>query len=78
MRGSVATTEWEPLQQLRCITDGPAVNGRVVDGNAPLGHHLLKITQAQTVAEIPPHDHRSVEMAPLNIQSTENVEGLLP
>jgi hypothetical protein len=29
----------ETLQQLWCITDGSAVNGRVVDGNAPLGHH---------------------------------------
>jgi hypothetical protein len=27
----------------------------VVDGDAALGHHLLEITQAEAISEIPPH-----------------------
>lgn len=33
--------------------DRPAVGGRVIDRNAALGHHLLKIAQAQIVGEVP-------------------------
>jgi len=45
----------EMLQQERCETYGSAVNGRVVDGDPPLGHHFFQITQTQAVSQIPSH-----------------------
>ena len=35
--------------------DGPAMDRGVVDGDAALGHHLLKIPQAQAVSQVPPN-----------------------
>jgi hypothetical protein len=56
--GSLAMVE--PFQQLGRVTDNPSVNGRVVNGDAAFGHHLLEITQAEIVGQIPAdaeHDH---------------------
>ena len=44
------------------------MNGRVVNRDAALGHHLLKIAQAQIVSQVPPHaeqDHGSIKMPAL-------------
>lgn len=40
------------------------MNGRVIDGNTPLGHHLFQITQAQPVGQVSAHakqDHQLVD-----------------
>jgi hypothetical protein len=39
--GDSSLSPIEPLQQERCIMDRPAMHGRVINGDAPLGHHLL-------------------------------------
>jgi hypothetical protein len=44
----------ELFQQERRIVNCPAVDGRVVHMHASLGHHLLKIAQAQAVSQVPP------------------------
>jgi hypothetical protein len=44
------------------------VNGGVIDGDAALGHHLLKVPQAEIVGQIPAHaeqDHRTIKMPAL-------------
>ena len=48
----------EALEQLRRVADNPSVNGRMVDGDAPLSHHLLQVPQAQIVSQIPPRAER--------------------
>jgi hypothetical protein len=58
----------EPLEKLGQVTDLPATDGGVVDGDASLGHHLFEISEAQAVSEIPPHaeqDYRSIELPAL-------------
>jgi hypothetical protein len=58
----------EALQQFGWVTDNSSMDGRMVDGDAPLGHHLLQVPQAQIVREIPPHaeqDHGSIIMPAL-------------
>ena len=50
--GSLAPVE--PLQQFGRVAHNPAMHGRVIDGDASLGHDLLKIAQAQIVGQIPP------------------------
>ena len=48
--------------------DGPTMNGRVVDGDAALGHHLFEIPQAQTIGQVPPNaeqDDRLIKMPAL-------------
>ena len=58
----------EALQQFGRVADNPSVNGRMVDRDAPLGHHLLKVPQAQIVSQIPPdaeQDHGSIKMPAL-------------
>jgi hypothetical protein len=58
----------EALEQLRRVADNPSVNGRMVDGDAPLSHHLLQVPQAQIVSQIPPHaeqDYGSIKMPAL-------------
>jgi hypothetical protein len=44
----------EALQQFWRVANDPSVNGRVVDGDAALRHHLLQIPEAETVGQIPP------------------------
>jgi hypothetical protein len=61
--GSLAPIEL--LKQERSIVDRPAMDGGMVNGDASLGHHLLKIPQAEAVSQIPSHtqqDHRAIEM----------------
>jgi hypothetical protein len=56
----------EQLQQFRRVTDGLPVNGRVINGDAVLDHHLLQVTQVQAVSQVPSdaqQDYRAVEMA---------------
>jgi hypothetical protein len=56
----------EPLHQFRRVADDSSVNGRVINGDAALNHHLLKVAQAQAVGQVAPHaeqDYSSVEMA---------------
>jgi acyl-CoA reductase-like NAD-dependent aldehyde dehydrogenase len=43
----------ETLQQLRREVNDPAVHGRMIDAQAPFGHHLFEITQAEIVGEVP-------------------------
>lgn len=43
----------EALEQDRQEMPYPSVHGRMIDGDAALGHHLFEIAQAQTVGEIP-------------------------
>jgi hypothetical protein len=44
----------------------PAMDGRMVDGDAALSHHLFKVSEAQVIGQVPPdaqQDHRAIEMA---------------
>lgn len=56
------------------------MNGRVVDGRAPLSHHLFQIPQAQTVGQYQ-RTQSSITVwsnrLPLNIQSSGNVRAPL-
>src|SRR5689334_22475629 len=55
----------EPLQQLGRITNDPAMYRSVIDGDAPLGHHLFQIPEAEIVSQIPSHaeqDYRAIKM----------------
>jgi hypothetical protein len=55
----------EALQEQGCVMYSLAMDGRVIDSDAALGHHLFEISQAQAVSEIPPHaqqDHRTIKM----------------
>jgi hypothetical protein len=52
--GDWALAPIEPIQQKRGVVNGAATNGCMVHGDATLGHDLLKISQAQTVCQIPP------------------------
>ena len=64
--GSLATIE--ALQQFGRVANNPAVDGRVIDRDAPLGHHLLQVPQAEIVSQIPPdaeQDHRTIKMPAL-------------
>jgi hypothetical protein len=42
------------------------MDGNMINGYAPFGHHLPKITEAEAVGKIPPHakqDYRLIKMA---------------
>ena len=52
---TLAPVETPQQQQQQREANGPSMDGGVVDRNAPLGHHLLKITQAQIVGQVPAH-----------------------
>src|SRR5690606_33779098 len=48
------------------------MNGRVINGDAALIHHLLKIPQAEIVSQIPPdaqQDHRAIEITAFEHQA---------
>ncbi len=45
-RADGALVSIEALQQLVRVADNPSMEGRVIDRDASLGHHLLKIAQA--------------------------------
>jgi hypothetical protein len=54
----------EQLQQFTRVAVGLPVNGRVINGDTALGHHLLQVAQA--VSQVPSdaqQDYRAVEMA---------------
>jgi hypothetical protein len=58
----------EALQEQRGIMQRPTMDGRVIDRDAALSHHLLEISQAQVIGEIPPdaeQNHRSIKMPAL-------------
>ncbi len=58
----------EALEQFGRVADDPSVNGRMIDGDAPLGHHLLQVPQAEIVRQIPPNaeqDNGSIKMPAL-------------
>jgi hypothetical protein len=58
----------EALEQFRRVANGLSVDGRMIDGEAPLGHRLFKISQAQAISEIPAdaeQDHGTIEMSAL-------------
>ena len=58
----------ELLQRDRSIAEGPAIDGRVIDGDASLGYHLLEISHALTIGEVPLYaeqNHGSVRMSVL-------------
>ena len=55
----------EPLQQFGRVPDDPPVDRGVIDGDTPLRHHLLKISETEIIGQIPPdaeQDHRSIKM----------------
>ena len=46
----------------------PTVDGRVIDKDAALGHHLLQIPETEIVSKVPPdaeQDHRPIKMPTL-------------
>src|SRR5581483_6249141 len=45
----------DPPVQNRRIKQNPAGNGRMVNGQSTLGHHLLQIPVAQRIPQIPAH-----------------------
>jgi len=55
--GALAPTKHQRQRQHRHRQhlDRPPVNRRVVDGDAALSHHLLKVAQAQQIRRIPAH-----------------------
>jgi hypothetical protein len=58
----------EAFQTFGRVSDNLPVNGRMVDRDAALSHHLLEIPQAQIVGEIPTNaeqDHGSIKMPAL-------------
>ena len=58
----------EALQKFGRVTDNLSVNGRMIDGDAPLGHHLLKILETEIISQVPPHAeqyHRAIKMPAL-------------
>ena len=58
----------QPLLHLRNVPLNPAVDRRVVDGDAPFGEHFLQIAVADRVAAVPsnrPKDNLALKMAPL-------------
>jgi hypothetical protein len=59
----------ELFQQERGIVNCPAVDSSVVHLHASLGHHLLKVPQAQALSQIPPDTEQVTERSkclPLN------------
>lgn len=66
LRGHSALTQIKSLQQDGRISNNPTMNRRVIDADAPFGHHLFEVSQAQAVGEIPAHakqDDGLIEMA---------------
>ena len=56
------------LQKFGRVPDNLSVNGRMIDGDAPLGHHLLKILETEIISQVPPHAeqyHRAIKMPAL-------------
>jgi hypothetical protein len=69
----------ELLQQARGIVNRPTMNGYVINRDAALSHHLLKIAQTETIGQIPPDAqkyHRAIKMTAfehLNLRSSLEV-----
>ena len=66
LSGDGSLAKMELLQQLQCVMHGPAMDGSMVDGDAALGHHLFKVSEAQIIGQVPldaQQDHRAIEMA---------------
>ena len=64
--GSLAPIEL--LEQERRVMNGPAMDRRVIDGDAPLGHHFFQVPQAEIVGQVPAdaeQDHGSIKMPAL-------------
>src|SRR3546814_6801584 len=60
----------QPLLHLRGVALDPAIDRRMVDRNAALRQHFLKVAIVDRIATIPanrPQDHITLEMAPLEI-----------
>lgn len=58
--------------------DHSAADGRVVDGDAALSHHLFQISEADAVGQIPPHaqrDHRAIKVAAFEHRATPELAG---
>jgi len=55
LTGYGALAPVEALQEHWRKAPYPAIERRMVDADSPLGHHFLKITQAQAVGQVPPH-----------------------
>ena len=51
--GDGALAPIEALQEQRREMNDPAVDRRMIDADAALGHHFLKITQAHSIGQIP-------------------------
>jgi hypothetical protein len=68
----------EPLKQFGRVSHNPSVNGRVIDRDAALGHHLFQVPEAQIVGQIPADtqkDHRAVEIAAFEHQKPPELIG---
>lgn len=60
----------QPLLDVRCIGEDPAIDGAVVDLEAALAEHFFQIAVAQRIAQIPGyclHDQTGFEMASFEI-----------
>ncbi len=66
--GNSSLSSIEAPQKFGRVPNDPSVNGRMVDRDAALRHHLLQISEAQIVSQIPPdaeQDHGSIKMPAL-------------
>lgn len=58
----------KPLQQLGGVANHPSMHRRMVNGDDTLGHHLLKVPQAEIVGQVSPdaeQDHGLIELPAL-------------
>jgi hypothetical protein len=55
LAGNGSLVSIETFQQFGRVPDDPSMNGRIIDRDVSLSHHLFKISQAQFVGQIPPH-----------------------
>jgi hypothetical protein len=66
----------EALKQFGRIPENPPVDGRMIDRDTTLGHHLFQVPEAEIVSQIPAdteQDHGSIKMTAfehLNLQSS--------
>jgi hypothetical protein len=65
----VSFTKADALEQFRQVADSPLGSGRMIDGDAALGHHLLKVPRPRLYAKYHRTQSRTTERSkclPLN------------
>jgi hypothetical protein len=48
----------EALKQFGRIPENPPVDGRMIDRDTTLGHHLFQVPEAEIVSEVPAHTEK--------------------